>query len=151
MSYEHWGANILVASCTVGAVVAAVSVHYEGLLWSSRWIAKPRHAQRQTVLYAILALIALHITEIWIFGVGYHLLLLNPDSGTIDGAISTSLLDHVYFSAVVFSTVGFGDLAPLGPIRFMAGTEALTGLVLIGWSASFTYLEMQQLWRNERA
>jgi hypothetical protein len=31
-------------------------------------------------------------------------------------------------------------------MRFMAGVEGLVGLVLIGWSASFTYLEMQRYW-----
>jgi hypothetical protein len=44
--------------------------------------------------------------------------------------------------------VGFGDLAPVGPIRFLAGTTALTGFVLITWSASFTYLEMARDWRE---
>lgn len=32
---------------------------------------------------------------------------------------------------MTYATVGFGDLAPVGPIRFMAGTEALTGFVLL--------------------
>jgi hypothetical protein len=43
--------------------------------------------------------------------------------------------------------VGFGDLVPSGPIRFLSGMEALTGFVLIAWSASFTYLEMERFWR----
>ena len=43
---------------------------------------------------------------------------------------------------------GFGDVAPVGPIRFMAGTMALTGFVMITWSASFTYLEMARFWRK---
>ena len=58
------------------------------------------------------------------------------------------MLDAVYMSAVTFTTVGFGDLAPVGPIRFLAGTLALTGFVLITWSASFTYLEMTRDWRE---
>ena len=35
-----------------------------------------------------------------------------------------------------------------GPIRFVCGNEALTGLVLITWSASFTFLEMERFWRD---
>ena len=58
------------------------------------------------------------------------------------------LLDAIYFSATTFTTLGYGDLAPVGPIRFLSGTAALTGLVLISWSASFTYLEMERFWRN---
>lgn len=47
---------------------------------------------------------------------------------------------------MVYTTVGFGDLIPIGPIRLMAGVEALTGLVMITWSASYTFLEMQRDW-----
>jgi hypothetical protein len=47
-----------------------------------------------------------------------------------------------------YTTVGFGDVAPIGPIRFLTGTEALTGFVLIAWSASFTYLEMERYWKE---
>lgn len=39
-------------------------------------------------------------------------------------------------------------MAPQGAIRFLAGTEALTGFILITWSASFLYLEMEQYWRK---
>jgi hypothetical protein len=33
-------------------------------------------------------------------------------------------------------------------MRLIAGVESLNGLVLIGWSASFTYLEMARFWEN---
>lgn len=150
VSYTNWGANVVVVACTLAAVLGAVAVHYEGLVWISQRLSTVAYARRQVVFYAILALIGLHIVEIWLFGLGYHLLLLWPETGHITGSISTDIFDHVYFAATVFTTVGFGDLSPQGPIRFMAGTEALTGFVLIGWSASFTYLEMEQLWRGRR-
>ena len=57
-----------------------------------------------------------------------------------------SWVDSFYFSVVAVTTVGFGDVYPVGPIRFMTGMEALTGLVMITWSASFTFLEMQRDW-----
>jgi hypothetical protein len=47
-----------------------------------------------------------------------------------------------------YTTVGFGDVSPVGPIRFLAGTSALTGFVMITWSASFTFLEMERFWRR---
>jgi hypothetical protein len=47
-----------------------------------------------------------------------------------------------------------GDIAPLGPVRLLAGVEALNGLLMIAWSASFTYLSMENFWaphaRNQR-
>jgi hypothetical protein len=57
-------------------------------------------------------------------------------------------LDFVYFSSITYTTVGHGELIPVGPIRFIAAMEALLGLILITWSASFTYLEMQRLWQD---
>lgn len=71
-----------------------------------------------------------------------------PGAGAVAGAPSAGLLDTVYLSAMTFSTVGFGDVAPAGPIRFIAGTEAVLGLFLIAWSATFTYYEMERNWRG---
>ncbi len=146
----NWGANITVVCVTVLAVGLAALTHFEGLMWLSGRFSRTSGPKRRVILYAVLLLIMLHTIEIWIFGLAHHMLLLWPETGKISGAIGLSIFDHVYFSAAVFTTVGFGDLPPVDPIRFLAGTEALTGLVLIGWSASFTYLEIEQLWRPHR-
>jgi len=47
--------------------------------------------------------------------------------------------------------LGFGDLTPVGPVRLLAGVEALNGLLLIGWSASFTYISMERFWQTVEA
>ena len=49
---------------------------------------------------------------------------------------------------MVYTTVGFGDLVPTDEMRVLTSAEALAGLALITWSASFTYLQMQRLWRD---
>jgi hypothetical protein len=36
----------------------------------------------------------------------------------------------------------------VGAVRFLADVESLLGLVLITWSASFTFIEMQKFWRD---
>ncbi len=149
--YQNWAANFTVVAATIVAISLAVLVHYEGLLLLSGRLQHARGPRRVRVLYGILSLLGLHVCEIWIFGTASWLLLQWPANGhiaTTGAAMSPSLLDAIYLSAVTFSTVGFGDLAPVGPIRFLFGTEALTGFVLIGWSASFTYLEMERFWRN---
>lgn len=152
-AYSNWSANLVVVLATMAAVMLAVLIHYEGLQYfSARQAARRDRVApgRQTVLYVVFWLLGLHIAEIWTFGVAYHLLLGWPEAGRIIGLSDNHLFDHIYFSATVFTTVGFGDLSPSGPIRFMAGTEGLTGFLLIGWSASFTYLEMEALWRHRR-
>ena len=57
-------------------------------------------------------------------------------------------LDFVYVSATTYSTLGYGDLVPSGPLRLVFGTESLVGFLMITWSASFAYLEMQRYWRS---
>ena len=145
--YSNWIANTIVVVASVMTVCIVVLVHYEGL---SRKLMHLRGKQRIKVLYAILTLIGLHVTEIWLFGVTLWLLIQVPDGGHIITAHGErfGFLDAVYLSATTFTTLGFGDLAPVGPIRFLSGTEALTGFVMIAWSASFTYLEMERFWRN---
>jgi hypothetical protein len=45
-----------------------------------------------------------------------------------------------------FTSLGFGDVTPSGPLRLLAGMEALNGLLLIGWSASYIHLAMERFW-----
>ena len=149
--YGGWLANGIAVATTLAVVVACVLVHYEGLLITQKQVSRPHRHARARVLHAILLLILVHVIEIWIFGLVYWALLLWPGAGAIAGPPALHLFDYIYFSATCFTTVGFGDLAPVGPIRFMAGTEALVGLVLITWSASFTFLEMERYWRSDRA
>lgn len=129
----------------IAALVTAlcVGIHYESLrfLAYAPIIARGRHG----VLAVVVALLAVHVVEIWIFACAYHL-LADTQFGSVQGA--TTFLDHVYYSASVYTTLGFGDLVPAGALRALTGTEALTGLALITWSASFTFLEMQRLWQD---
>jgi len=147
--YQDWTANLIVVLVTVLAVSAAVLVHYEGLSFLSLWLAKRREQHpRRKVLYGIFGVVTLHIVEIWIFGFAVWVALMFANTGSVFGSTPTTLLDAVYLSAVTFTTVGYGDVAPVGPIRFIGGTTALTGFVLLAWSASFTYLEMERYWRR---
>jgi hypothetical protein len=57
-----------------------------------------------------------------------------------------ALADYLYFSYAAFTTVGFGDIVATGPMRLLAGMEALTGFVLITWTASYLYIEMSRTW-----
>jgi hypothetical protein len=142
-------AHLAVVAATLVAVGVSVLLQYEGLVLTWKWISGHRGHKRAKVLYAILSIIALHVAEIWVFGTAIWLLLLFPATGSLNGPETVDFFECVYLSAVTFSTVGFGDIAPVGAIRFLSGTEALTGFVLITWSASFTYLEMERFWRAE--
>ena len=142
-------AHMIVVLATLAAVGSAVILHYEGLSrLSVRLAVKNKVPRRRKVLFAIWVILFLHIVEIWIFGTICWLLMNWPIHGYIEGADPIDLANALYLSATTFSTLGFGDLTPKGAIRFLIGTESLVGLVLITWSASFTYLEMQQFWNK---
>ena len=56
----------------------------------------------------------------------------------------------MYFSAETYTSLGFGDISPLGPIRMIAGFEALHGLLMIGWSSSILFISMERFWAVRR-
>ena len=145
--YGNWGVNSIIVIVTGIAVLLCVLLHYEVLNFLSRWLVQLEGQRRRRVLFAIFGVLAAHVAEIWIFGVAYVLLSVSAAFGSAHG-IGPSLLDYVYISAMTFTTVGMSDAFLDGPIRFVCGNEALTGLVLITWSASFTFLEMERFWRD---
>ncbi|HUQ75766.1 MAG TPA: potassium channel family protein [Burkholderiales bacterium] len=142
-------AQAAVVIATFATLGVCVLVQYEALVLTWKWISRHRGHRRVKVLYAIASIITLHVVEIWIFGATIWLLLQWPATGSLSGPEAIDFFECVYLSAATFSTVGFGDIAPVGAIRFLCGTEALSGFVLITWSASFTYLEMERFWRAD--
>ena len=143
------GQNIAVVIVTGFIVLASVLLHYEVFSLLTRVLARLHvRIRRRRILLLIMGLLVLHVAEVWLFGIGYFLLLQDPSVGQIKGS-GGELFDLVYFSAVVYTTLGLGDLVPAGAIRLVTGMEALTGFVLITWSASFTFLEMQRFWKND--
>lgn len=147
--YSDWGVNLLVAAATLVAVVSCVLVHYEGLsLLSHRLLRRHEGNPRRKVLFGVFGALGLHVFEIWLFGLVFWRLAMLPGAGAVVGADPLVLLDAVYLSAMTYATVGFGDVSPSGPLRLVAGTEALVGFVMITWSASFMFLEMERFWRR---
>ncbi len=70
-------------------------------------------------------------------------------AGTLGSSDTLSLDAVLYSSSETFSSLGDGDLVPQGPLRLLSGVEALDGLLLIGWSASFAYVSMERFWQNK--
>jgi hypothetical protein len=143
---DYW----ITVLATLVLIAFTVGLHFEGLNWMSRSIPRWQVPHRLRVLLLVYCLVLLHTLEIWAFGLALFLLVQVPGLGRIGGADPLQLLDAVYLSAITYSTVGYGDLVPHGPLRLALASEALTGLLMITWSASFTFLEMERLWRPRR-
>ena len=139
---------VIVTLMTVGI---CVTVHYEGLSRLSRQH-RARRGQlgRWHVLTGIFVMLGMHVAEIWFFGFAYGVLSLFPATGQIAMASGVvEWFDYIYFSSVSYTTLGYGDLVPHGKLRLLAATEALVGLMLITWSASFTFLQMDRYWHED--
>ena len=132
---------------TLVVVMLCVGFHYEVLANCNRLLPHIGHRHRRRIFVLILFILFAHAIKISLFTFGYYYLIEIRELGELTGSVSAGLTDYAYFSAVVYTTVGFGDLIPIGPVRMLTSMEALTGLVMITWSASFTFLEMQRYWR----
>ena len=130
-------------------VATAVGIHFEMLNWLSIKVPQMTVRNRSRVLIALLGAIFAHLVEIWLFAVAYYFIIHYEKIGALVGNFDGSLYDCFYFSISTYTTVGYGDIEPLGDVRFLAGLEALTGLVLITWTASFLFVEMQKFWVRE--
>lgn len=128
-------------------IAIAVLIHYEVLRYMSVTIPALSIRSHLRVLVGIFGALCAHIVEVWLFGLAYYWAHHTDSLGTLAGSFNGSLMDSVYFSFTSYSSLGIGDIKPVGDLRFLAGIEALTGLVLIAWTASFMYLEMSRYWK----
>ncbi|MDP3310494.1 MAG: potassium channel family protein [Polaromonas sp.] len=133
----------------IAVVLAAVVIHYEFLFRLSLLLRDVKIPHRPRVLLGVGGALIAHAVEVWLFAGVYYLMHHAPGWGRLTGNFDGSLMDCVYFSFTTFTTLGFGDIQPEGNMRFLTGIEALTGLVLITWTASFLFVEMQKFWDSK--
>ena len=130
-------------------VATVVIIHYELLYRASVYIPLMKIKHRFRIVFGVFSALIAHAIEIWIFAITYYFMNKSDDWGELSGNFDGSLFDCVYFSFTTFTTLGFGDIEPTGHLRYLTGIEALTGLVLITWTASFLYFEMQRYWDSK--
>lgn len=128
-------------------VAVTVVVHHESLNNLFRLGQRFSMRRNTALLLGVFGALIAHVIEIWLFALGYFFMVHSERFETLEGNFDGSLIDCAYFSFTSFTTLGYGDIEPLGHLRFTAGLEALTGLVLITWTASFMFLKMQRYWR----
>ena len=122
---------------------ATVVIHYELLQFAGTLPRRLTVPTRPRIIIVIGVVLAAHILEAGLYAAACYVLQIQLGMGGLGGHLEGDLLD--YFMAT-YTTLGIGDLHPSGVMRLIAGVESLNGLVLIGWSASFTYLTMEELW-----
>ena len=89
----------------------------------------PLHGYRRKMIAMVTVvhgLFVLHMVEIWLWGLDYSFV----------GAIP-NFEDALYFSAIIFSTLGYGDQLLHDDWQLLAGLEGISGFLLIGWSTAY--------------
>tara|TARA_A100001391_G_scaffold83275_2_gene54516 strand:- start:19030 stop:19467 length:438 start_codon:yes stop_codon:yes gene_type:complete len=121
-------------------VVATIVIHGFGLFSLNRLLRTERSRERienidplslhgvAFTLAIVLALVALHGIEIWLFAVAY---LIAGASNTLEAAL--------YFSSISYSTVGYSDAHVLLDWRMVGAFESIIGVIMLGWSTAFFF------------
>ena len=132
---------------TIGLPLLSVGLHYELLVLASTAVRiLPGAGRADVVLVVVLALVA-HVLEVVVFGLGWFALIR---AGVVELSLpSPTLVETIYFSGSVYTSLGFGDIVPVNSGRFLVVIEAVTGLVLIAWTASFTLYQMRESWMDD--
>ena len=122
--------QLLIGWCLMASNVA---IHASGVIGAITWLrrkgAQPGR-QPWTWLFVGVAgwVILLHVAEIMAWAVVYSWRGAMPD-----------LASAMYFSAVTYTTTGYGDLVLPPSWRLVGAVEALTGILMCGWSTGFFF------------
>jgi hypothetical protein len=138
---------LVAVSCALLVVLTTV-IHYEVLRMLAAGLPRLVMPTRAKLTMVIFGTFVAHTVEIFLYAVAFYLLARYAGAGTLSNAIGSSLTHCLYFSAETYTSLGYGDILPGGDLRLLAGMEALNGLLLIGWSVSYTYIAMERFWSD---
>ncbi len=83
-------------------------------------------------------LVLLHIGEICLWALYY-----------LFGQVMPDLESALYFSSVTYTTTGYGDLVLPERWRLVGGIEALTGILMCGWSTGFFFTVVSRMFQGQ--
>jgi hypothetical protein len=130
-------AKVLVAWCLMALCVV---IHAGGVTSALRWLRRQPSAS-QGFWYCVWLFVRVagwmvlcHLIEISTWGLLYFWKEAMAD-----------LPSALYFSAVTYTTTGYGDLTLPREWRLVGGVEALTGILMCGWSTGFFFAVVNRL------
>ncbi len=93
--------------------------------------------------YVVAVLMISHLAQILLFSIFY--VVLSDESNFLSGNLDNNFIDYFYFSLSSYSTLGIGDVYPVGNLKIISGIEALLGLIMIAWSATLNFSMLMRL------
>jgi hypothetical protein len=128
---------------SVVCVVVSVTLHLGVLYFLWRVVLPKLHSVTHFAL-ALMVCVAIlaHLLEICVFGGGLSVL---GDTLPNSARAPDEVTPYFFDSAASYTSLGGREL-PTARLRLFSAIEAVTGLVLITWTASFLFLVMQRTW-----
>lgn len=139
--------GLLAVCVSIVMVLLVVSVHHEVLVLIGKVLLPSfNKLGRWHVSLTVLVFVCAHIIEILICALALYLSAEWLGIGELMGVSSNQFSTYLYYSFASYTSLGIGDIFPVGYLRLLTGIEALIGLLMIGWTASFLLLEMRSFW-----
>ena len=133
--YAH---HLVTAAALSLLMLAMTSALHHHALHSLAEATGGKRLSRLGVVAFLVALVAVHLLQIGLYAGAYALGAQLLSLGRLGGP-SGNALDYFYFAAETYSTLGYGDIVPVGALRLIASVESLNGLLLLAWSGSFLF------------
>ena len=133
-------------SLAFALMAVCVVIHAAGVATALPWVrthsTRPDEARPVTRIRLFVRtaawMISCHMLEIGVWAALYWLVGALPD-----------LTSSMYFSAVTYTTTGYGDVVLPLDWRVLGGVEALTGILMCGWSTGFFFATVSGLERPD--
>jgi len=140
----------MLSNIAIGAILILLTtaVHAGGMSLALRSIRKDEtiagsrsHLGRVLkVGRAVLIMYLVAIVEVLLWGAAYIVL------GIVEG-----IEKAIYFSAVTFTTQGYGDVVLDGSRRLLSAIEAVNGIIMFGWSTAIVIAVVQSVYSRQEA
>jgi hypothetical protein len=138
------------AGLSIACLLLTVLLQYEVVGWLWRFNVESGSRMRARIALSVSCLVGLHLLQVAVFSIGYlvgdHVFQL----GTVVSSRQIGVQDVFYYSAEVFSTLGLGDVYATSYLRMLTSIEALSGMLLLSWSASFIVIAVEREWIMDR-
>ncbi len=125
-------------------ITLCVGIHGLGMILGLRWLRRAGPGSRHhhhtlpemfwILVRVVYGLLLLHLLQILVWAACYHWNGCFADFSTC-----------FYYSATSYSTAGYGDVNPPGNWRILGSIEAVTGVLMFGWSAGVLFAVVNHL------
>tara|TARA_R110000787_G_scaffold60220_11_gene136615 strand:- start:824 stop:1270 length:447 start_codon:yes stop_codon:yes gene_type:complete len=136
----------MLLNIAIGVFIIGITILIHGygtILWVKLLSKKYKNKHESSInkktvgilIYTAIFLLSLNFLEAIIWGFTYYILPGITEFDTLEKAI--------YFSLVTFTTLGYGEITISSTNRILAGLEAMSGVLLLGWTTAIMFSVLQ--------